>query len=66
MKNKFAHLGRVLTREEAKLIVGGDALVDGDDGDNKCNVKCSTNSDCDKTCKNCEESTWNNQKFCVA
>ncbi|MBS1639551.1 MAG: hypothetical protein JSR12_05800 [Bacteroidetes bacterium] len=27
MKNKFAHLGRVLTREEAKLIVGG--LYDG-------------------------------------
>jgi len=27
MKNKFAHLGRVLTREEAKLIVGG--LSDG-------------------------------------
>ncbi|MBS1579264.1 MAG: hypothetical protein JST29_06450 [Bacteroidetes bacterium] len=39
MKNKFAHLGRVLTREEAKLIVGG--LYDG--GGNK---TCSEKSDC--------------------
>ena len=65
MKNKFAHLGRVLTREEAKLIVGGTAPVDGGDGDNKCNVVCKNDSDCDKTCKTCETSTWDSKKLCV-
>ena len=39
MKNKFAHLGRVLTREEAKLITGG--LYDGGGGDGKtCSSTC--------------------------
>ena len=30
MKKKFAHLGKVLTREEAKMIVGGN--IPPDDG----------------------------------
>ncbi len=47
MKKKFAHLGRVLSREEAKLIVGGTAPVDeGSDASgcgSGCSGKCITN-----------------------
>ncbi|MBS1579260.1 MAG: hypothetical protein JST29_06430 [Bacteroidetes bacterium] len=55
MKKKFAHLGRVLTREEAKLIVGGTAPVDGGDVWGTCTcVNGSTGtmscSDCNNWC----------------
>ncbi|MBS1579275.1 MAG: hypothetical protein JST29_06505 [Bacteroidetes bacterium] len=40
MKKKFAHLGRILTREEAKMIVGGTAPVDDvDDGGGSCQAQ---------------------------
>ncbi|MBS1591034.1 MAG: hypothetical protein JST07_02860 [Bacteroidetes bacterium] len=52
MKNKFAHLGRVLTREEAKLIVGG-SNFDLSSETGSCDVKCTEDSDCGRTCSWC-------------
>lgn len=64
MNKIFASLGIALSREEAKKVMGG--LVDDEGNGNKCNVKCSKDSDCDTTCPSCEKNTnWGDTYMCV-
>jgi hypothetical protein len=67
MNNKFASLGTALSRDEAKKVMGGKLNLAFDDGGgNKCNVKCSKDSDCDTTCPSCEKNTnWGDMYMCV-
>lgn len=50
----------LLTREQLKNLMGGS----GGSG-NKCNVSCSSDSDCDSVCPNCEKNTnWGDNYYC--
>jgi hypothetical protein len=54
------NLGTVLSKDQMKHLKEGD----NESLDNKCNVKCTANSDCDTTCSSCEKGEWGDQKFC--
>ena len=49
---KVASLGRSLSRDEMKHVLGGDAIED-----NSCNVYCGdgANYTCNKVCLSCED-----------
>ena len=55
MNKKFASLGTVLSREQAKKVVGGlvDELSFDDGDDSKCAGSCNKDSDCAKKGKKC-------------
>jgi hypothetical protein len=52
-----------LTKEQMKLIVGGDATLEN--GDNSCNLGCTSDSQCTTTCTKCEEAPNWPGKFCM-
>ena len=41
-----------LSKHEMKMVMGGQEEI-GDDGGNKCNVYCTSNSQCDEVCPKC-------------
>lgn len=56
---KFQNLGKGLTKEQQKKIIGGDETVGGP-GDS-CNVICTSDSQCKTTCTKCvKNSNWDN------
>jgi hypothetical protein len=63
------NFGTALSREQMKLVKGGNRPLDiiADGGDNKCNVYCKTNSDCDASggaCTKCDEGAGSGGKTC--
>jgi hypothetical protein len=66
MKTKLSNVGKILSRNEQKLIIGGDESIDDFGAANKCNKGCRTAADCDSTCPSCEKNTnWNDVLICV-
>jgi hypothetical protein len=49
---KFESLGKSLTKEQQKKVVGGDETIDPGTGDGSCNSSCVSNRDCpeDRKC----------------
>ena len=61
------NFGSALSRAQMKMVVGGTVTVEVGEGDNKCNVYCKANSDCDAgggTCTKCDDGAGSGGKTC--
>ncbi len=61
-KMTLANVQGKLSRAEMKIVMAGDATLDGEDGSGKCTHECRSDDDCGLDCPKCKQG--GTAKFC--